>query len=425
MKISKYFNNLISLLIFTFPILIIIGPLALNVFSIIMSIYVFININEFKKLIFSEKKIFLSIILIFIFIFPFNDVNSKIVESQILFNSSIFKFFSFLRYILMCFGIIIFLKLFSSDKLFLTKVKNYYILYAVIIIIDVVIELYTGSNIFGFFTYYPGRIASFTNDELIIGYIFSFIILFSLNDEVMKLNRYFLIVLISLILILSFLIGERSNFIKLFTIIIFFSALHSLNFYKFNFLKLSSLLLIISFLIISIFGFMKDTPQAKKFLYSELLKNNKLSIKELYYNNKHFAHYDAAFKIFLNYPIFGIGINNFGNESKKEKYKSKKFSYTDQRSSTHPHQLYFEILAEVGLFGFLYLFLLNFWIAIKGIRLYLKEKNFNLLGNIMLHIFFLYPILPSGSFFGTNYGLPYWFNFSVLVYQIYIQKKNI
>ena len=135
--------------------------------------------------------------------------------------------------------------------------------------------------------------------------------------------------------------------------------------------------------------------------------------------------YDAAFKIFLNYTIFGIGINNFGNESKKEKYKSKKFSYTDQRSSTHPHQLYFEILAEVGLFGFLYLFLLNFWIAIKGIRLYLKEKNFNLLGNIMLHIFFLYPILPSGSFFGTNYGLPYWFNFSVLVYQIYIQKKNI
>ena len=137
MKISKYFNNLISLLIFTFPILIIIGPLALNVFSIIMSIYVFININEFKKLIFLKKKIFLGIILIFIFIFPFNDVNSKIVESQILFNSSIFKFFSFLRYILMCFGIIIFLKLFSSDKLFLTKVKNYYILYAVIIIIDV------------------------------------------------------------------------------------------------------------------------------------------------------------------------------------------------------------------------------------------------------------------------------------------------
>ena len=108
---------------------------------------------------------------------------------------------------------------------------------------------------------------------------------------------------------------------------------------------------------------MKDTPQAKKFLYSELLKNNKLSIKELYYNNKHFAHYDAAFKIFLNYPIFGIGINNFGNESKKEKYKSKKFSYTDQRSS-HPHQLYFEILAEVFCLV-LYLFLLNFWMQLK------------------------------------------------------------
>ena len=144
-----------------------------------MSIYVFININEFKKLIFSEKKIFLGIILIFIFIFPFNDVNSKIVESQILFNSSIFKFFSFLRYILMCFGIIIFLKLFSSDKLFLTKVKNYYILYAVIIIIDVVIELYWFKYIWIFYLL-SRKNASFTNDELIIGYIFSFIIFFHL-----------------------------------------------------------------------------------------------------------------------------------------------------------------------------------------------------------------------------------------------------
>ena len=188
-----------------------------------MSIYALININELKKLIFSKEKIFLGIILIIIFIFPFNDIYSKISDNQIIFNSSIFKFFSFIRYILMCFGIIIFLNLLNSNKLFLTKVKNYYLIYAFVISIDVIIELYFGSNIFGFYTYYPGRIASFTNEELIIGYVFSFIILFSLNDELMKLNKYLLIIFIGFIFILSFLIGERSNFIKLFTIIIFFS----------------------------------------------------------------------------------------------------------------------------------------------------------------------------------------------------------
>ena len=192
--------------------------------------------------------------------------------------------------------------------------------------------------------------------------------------------------------------------------------------HKFSFFKSSISVLIISLLVLGIFGLMKNTSQAKKFINFEMLKANEFSIKELYYNNKHFAHYDAAFKIFLNYPIFGIGINNFGNENKKEKYKSNKFSHTDQSSSTHPHQVYFEILAEFGLFGFLYIVLINFWITIKGIKLYFKEKSFSLLGNLMLHIFFLYPILPSGSFFGTNYGLPYWFNFSILVYQIYLKK---
>ena len=76
-----------------------------------------------------------------------------------------------------------------------------------------------------------------------------------------------------------------------------------------------------------------------------MLKANEFSIKELYYNNKHFAHYDAAFKIFLNYPIFGIGINNFGNKS-KEKYKSNKFS-PQIRDHLLIHQVYFEILAEL------------------------------------------------------------------------------
>ncbi|WP_075536111.1 O-antigen ligase family protein [Candidatus Pelagibacter communis] len=424
MKKNDFFYNLISIFFFSFPILIIIGPLFLNLFSVVMSIYAILKINELKKLIFFKDKIFISIILIIIFIFPYNNFNLNFTELKINFDSTFFKYFSYFRYILMCFGIIIFLKIYNSNNFFLTKVKNYYFLYLVLISIDVIIELYTGSNIFGYFTYYPGRVASFTNEELIIGYIFSFIVLFSINDGILKLNKYFLLILTSLILILSFLIGERSNFIKLFSIIIFFSSFHYINFNKFHFSKSLLFIITISFITILIFGLMRNTPQAKKIYNIQIFEGNKLSLNQLYFNNKHLAHYDAAFKIFLNYPIFGVGINNFGNESKKQKYESKKFSYTNQRSSTHPHQIYFEILAEVGLFGFLYLITLNLWIAFKAFKLYLKDKNFSLLGSLMLHIFFIYPLLPSGSFFGTNYGLPYWFNLSVLIYQIYFLKKN-
>ena len=49
----------------------------------------------------------------------------------------------------------------------------------------------------------------------------------------------------------------------------------------------------------------------------------------------------------------------------------------------------------------------------------------------MLHMFFIFPILPSGSFFGTTYGLPFWFNFAILIYlvdkkflMIAIKKSN-
>ena len=46
------------------------------------------------------------------------------------------------------------------------------------------------------------------------------------------------------------------------------------------------------------------------------------------------------------------------------------------------------------------------------------SNNPELLGHIMLYLFFIFPILPSGSFFGTTYGLPFWFNFAILIYLI-------
>lgn len=427
MKQINFFDNFLSFLIFIFPILIILGPLSLNFFSIFLSLYALINLNEVKKLFLSNNKILLKITLILIFIFPYNNFNLSEITLEGNFDSAFFKYFSYIRYILMCFGIIVFLKQKNHENIFLLKTKKYYLIFFIIISIDIIKELITGSNIFGFYTIYPGRIASFANEELIIGYIFCFLILFIISENILRLNKYYLVFFIFFILILSFLIGERSNFLKLSTIIICFASFHYLKFHKLNLIRSLLFLIFILILIFSSLQIMKNTPQAKKFYnmqkYAEMFNKGQLSFKKLYYENKHFAHYDAAFKIFLNYPLFGVGINNFGNESSKSKYETKKLKYSDQRSSTHPHQIYFEILAEVGLFGFLYLLYINILIIYQACKIYIREKNLDLLGHIMLHIFFIYPILPSGSFFGTNYGLPLWFNFSILVYQVYFNHK--
>ena len=140
-------------------------------------------------------------------------------------------------------------------------------------------------------------------------------------------------------------------------------------------------------------------------------------------NSKHIPHYSTALKIFYNNPIFGIGINNFEEESKKKIYSEKKYKYNENRSSTHPHQIYFEMLSEIGLIGTLYFLILFLWSIYLSVNNYLKENNIQIFSHFILNLFFIFPILPSGSFFGTVYGLPFWFNFAILIY--ISQKKEI
>ena len=55
------------------------------------------------------------------------------------------------------------------------------------------------------------------------------------------------------------------------------------------------------------------------------------------------ALYKSSFNVFKDYPIFGVGNKNYRLETCKEITKS--YYYCE----THPHQIYFEFLAEHGL----------------------------------------------------------------------------
>jgi len=210
----------------------------------------------------------------------------------------------------------------------------------------------------------------------------------------------------------------------LFSLFIIFSLLQYSIKVRLTFSKIIFSILILILLSCTFFLITKNTDQGKK-LYNlpfvkeqNYSKNGSFNLIESFYNSKHAPHYLTAYNIFLNYPLFGIGINNFYEESKKQKYDISKIKYSKSRSSTHPHQIHLEILSEVGLLGFLYFEIIFLWSLITGIIKYLKNYNQYILGHIMLHIFFIFPILPSGSFFGTNYGLPFWFNLSILIFLI-------
>ena len=406
-------NIFIGYIILAFPIFMITGSFLINLFSVVLSLYALLNYKSLKNLILSKNKFFLIIFIFFLFIFPYNSIN---------FENSILKFLFYFRHVFMFFGIIIYLMNNNLNNEILDKIKKIYLIILSIIIIDVIIEYFTGSNIFGNKANYTGRISSFTNDELIIGYIFCFLTLISYGFIVSKIKNIYFIIFIFFALLISFIIGERSNFIKLFLLLFLFSSFHKWRINEFSFIKLSKIILIIFSLILLFFVITKNTSQANK-LYKipiNIINGNEINfdIKENFYKLKHAPHYLTAINIFSTYPIFGIGINNFKEESKKDKYYDKELTYSKERSSSHPHQLYFELLAEVGLFGFIYFLIIFIWSLQASIKLYFMSNNPELLGHIMLYMFFIFPILPSGSFFGTTYGLPFWFNFAILIYLI-------
>ena len=406
-------NTFIGYIILAFPIFMITGSLLTNLFSIVLSLYALLNYKSLKNLILSKNKFLLIIFSFFLFIFPYDSIN---------FENSILKFFFYFRQVFMFFGILIYLINNNLNNKILDKIKKIYLVILSIIIIDVIIEYFTGSNIFGNKANYTGRISSFTNDELIIGYIFCFLTLISYGFIVSKIKNIYFIVFVFFALLISFIIGERSNFIKLFLLLLLFSSFHNWRINKFSLVKLSKIILIIFSLIILFFVITKNTLQANKFykIPINIINGNEINfdIKENFYKSKHAPHYLTAINIFSTYPIFGIGINNFKEESKKDKYYDKELTFSEERSSSHPHQLYFELLAEVGLFGFIYFLIIFIWSLQASIKIYFMSNNPELLGHIMLYLFFIFPILPSGSFFGTTYGLPFWFNFAILIYLI-------
>ena len=263
----------------------------------------------------------------------------------------------------------------------------------------------------------PGRLAGFLNTELKIGnYYFGFILI-SLSYIFYNHKKYFFPIC-CLFLFIALAIGERSNFIKTFIIVILFYFIISQDF----FIKKIFFLFIFLILLILI-GFKNDNIRLR--FEGQFLKPliDSSHISEYINKTQYGAHYDTAVKIFYNYPVFGSGLKTFRDESSKIIYRSGNEYVDDKRWANHPHQFHFEFLAETGIFGyisFITFFLLS---IIWGIRSYLTNKNFYKLSSILFICLSLMPILPTGSFF-TTYGATIFFiNFAIMI--SYNKKKLI
>ena len=134
------------------------------------------------------------------------------------------------------------------------------------------------------------------------------------------------------------------------------------------------------------------------------------------------AHYNVAYKIFKDNPIFGVGIKNFRIESASKKYDNLKHPSNKVRSATHPHQLHYEFLAETGIFGYLSFLIFIFISLFRSIKSYLLTKNNFQLSSILFVAISILPLLPTGSFLSTYSSSIFWINYAIMMG--YINIKN-
>ena len=204
------------------------------------------------------------------------------------------------------------------------------------------------------------------------------------------------------------MIGERSNFIKVFLgCILFVTFVKNFDF------KLKIIIPIICLVLISSLAYMnKGISDRIKSISEPVMEQGLLGyIKTSHYG----AHYETAYQIFLKNKFFGIGLKQFRYESSKEIYKNNPNNiYQRDNWATHPHQIHFEILSETGIFGYLIFLIFFFGVIIKSLINFFKNKNLYLLASIIFIVTSFIPILPSGSFFTTYSAAIFWLNFSMI-----------
>ncbi len=261
-------------------------------------------------------------------------------------------------------------------------------------------------------------------DELVAGGFllsFVFIIYFLINK---KINLFYLSLFLIFFLIIIFLTGERSNFLKfifVFMIVFYFQSKSGLIFKN---LSLLILFLTISLLINNLSDFKNRYLSNISFS-----TNQNLNLIDSYLTSEYGAHTISSYFILKDNLYFGVGNKNFRNQCKKyssfvitfqKKIDKNEYGKYSNGCSTHPHQIYNEFLSEHGLIGLMVIFYIFYMLIFRNVLKKNKSK-LNLVCFIYIVTYFI-PILPSGSFFSTLTSTLFWINY--LFYIVNIKKND-
>ncbi len=412
---TKFLENISFFLIISLPIFLVTGPFLSDMSVILVDIFFLIIIIKEKKLTILKNKYFFFLI----FLWTYFSLRSLFVDDIYLsLKSSLFH----LRFIILIWAISFFLD--RNRKIFFIFSKVLIITIA-IVCLDALFQYFYGTNVLGFKQENPDKLNGLFNDEAVLGsylirltpLIFA-ILYYFLNPEKHHFLYLFILSFLGLIIFLS---GSRS---ALFLFILFSSLFFLIN------IKLRKLIFIyffcLSLILITLMQFNKKISHSVYYnlfdpfrtMFFDNTSSEKKDNKKFIFTKVYDSHYKTALNMFYDNKIFGVGTKMYRILCKDKRYYINEFSCT-----THPHNFYFQLLAEngiIGFFGILCIFIYSTSIILKKIYIInFKDKNFINYPSLMIVIGIfinLWPVVPSGNLFNNWLSILIFFPIGFLIF---------
>tara|TARA_A100001015_G_scaffold321548_1_gene452899 strand:+ start:4308 stop:5570 length:1263 start_codon:yes stop_codon:yes gene_type:complete len=409
------FQKIPSYLIILLPLTLITGPFLSDLSVSLVSIIFILFIIKNKKYNLLNNKFTIIFTIFWLYIV----LNSLFINFDLASIKISFFYFRFLFFTLA------FAYLLKVNNYLLKKLFYSFLFCFILLIFDGYFQYFVGKNIIGIEIPYGPRVSSFFGDELILGSYLSrlFPIFFGLTIFFYK-NHIKKIFMISFIFIflegLVFISGERTAFfyvnLSAFFMIIFIN--------EFKLLRIITLFF--SFLLILLIINFNESAKIRVIdLTVEQLGFSQKNSKKYIFSEEHQDQYLTAINIFKDNPYFGVGIKKFRDEC-----DNKKYAHGNYYCSTHPHNIYIQLLSETGIFGFIIPFLIFIYFSLKLIkhllyqikkRIYFSDLQICILSAIFLTI---WPIAPSGNIFNNWLCIIYYMPVGIYLWSLNNENKS-
>jgi len=402
MNLSKSFFFFNSLLIVLIPPFLISGPFLPDLVCSYVGLFYLIYFIKIKQFNYYKNFFFFYFFIIYLYL-NFNSLFS--FNPKISFQTSLVYF----RIILFICALSYLLKNFKS-------LNFYFYISCIMCLIALIIGSFLDINK----SLLYGRVTSLFGDEEIMGsYVVRILPLIIGISFLLDMPKRNFINLATLLIVGSLIIisGERTALAYFFFLLTFYFFIN----------RKQILFFFVIFFTITLILYNYNSNSINR-IFTHTINQQKNSGHFLSF--RHEAHILTAYNMFLEKKLFGHGLKSFRNLCDKEQYNiqldERKFSYVKKNPlmplpndisqvvngcNTHPHNIYFQFLSEIGLIGFMLFFIFFFFICIKLFKFFknfLNNKKMQCSNNYIASSFFLFaiftsmfPIFPSGNYFNN------------------------